>query len=91
VTEPEPAPINPPVDTQPAPEPEPEPVPARPTEPAPAPTEPPPATFVYIVQQGETLWGIAKKFGTTVDAIVALNNIEDRNKIRAGQKLLIPR
>lgn len=47
--------------------------------------------IVYIVQQGETLWGIAKKFGTTMDTIVAANDLTDRNKIRAGQRLIIPR
>jgi hypothetical protein len=52
---------------------------------------PPPPSIAYVVQQGETLWGIAKKFGTTVDQIVAANEIADRNTIRAGQKLTIPR
>lgn len=56
---------------------------------APAPAAP--TGITYVVQQGETLWGISKKFGTTVDAIFAANQIEDRNKIRAGQKLVIPR
>lgn len=75
---------------QPAPGPQPEPpqrepVPAPPTEPAPLPG------FTYTIQQGETLWGIAKKFGTSVDAIVAANKLTERDKIRAGQKLIIPR
>ena len=72
-------------------EPEPLPVLEPPVEPTqPEPTQPSPS-ITYTIQQGETLWGIAKKFGTTVDALIAANNIKDRNKIRAGQKLTIPR
>ena len=48
-------------------------------------------SIAYMVQQGETLWGISKKFGTTVAAIAAANILSFPNQIRAGQKLVIPR
>jgi hypothetical protein len=43
---------------------------------------------IYIVKQGDTLTGIARKFKTTVRTLVRLNNLPDRNKIIAGQQLL---
>lgn len=46
---------------------------------------------IYIVRQGDTLWSIAKKYKTTVDKIVTINNIENPNLILEGQKLLIIR
>ena len=36
---------------------------------------------MYIVRKGDTLWNIAKKFGSTVEDIVRVNGIEDENKI----------
>lgn len=41
----------------------------------------------YVVQRGDTLTEIAAKFNTTVDNLVKLNNIEDKNSIRTGQKI----
>jgi peptidoglycan DL-endopeptidase LytE len=44
----------------------------------------------YMVQNGETLSGIAKKFGVTSDSIKWSNNMTDKDFIKPGQKLLIP-
>ena len=46
---------------------------------------------IYIVKKGDTLWNIAKEFGSTVDGIVRANGIEDKDKIYPGQKLYIPK
>jgi LysM repeat protein len=44
----------------------------------------------YTVKKGDTLWEIAKKYGTTVDALAKANNIKNPNLIYAGSKLTIP-
>jgi len=44
----------------------------------------------YTVVQGDTLERIAQRYGTTVDALVGMNNLRDRNSLRVGQKLIIP-
>ena len=46
---------------------------------------------IYFVKTGDTLWKIAKKFKSTVEDIVRVNNIEDENKIYPGQQLYIPK
>ena len=43
----------------------------------------------YIVKYGDTLWGISRRFNTTVDKLVVLNNIANRNLIVVGQKLRV--
>ena len=44
----------------------------------------------YTIVYGDTLSGIAKRFGTTYQEIARLNGIADPNRIRAGQVILIP-
>ena len=46
----------------------------------------------YIVQKGNTLWAIAKKYGCTISEIVAANSdlIKNPNRIYAGWQLKIP-
>ena len=46
--------------------------------------------IIYFVKPGDTLWNIAKRFGSTVANIVKMNSIEDKNKINVGQQLFIP-
>lgn len=45
--------------------------------------------IVYTVQKGDTLSNIAIKYNTSVDSIVKLNSISDKNKIYVGQVLKI--
>lgn len=42
----------------------------------------------YVVQQGDTLYNISKRFGLTVDELKSLNNLTD-NDIKIGQKIII--
>jgi LysM repeat protein len=44
----------------------------------------------YTVQSGDTLATIARRFNTTVDALVSINNLTDRNSVRVGQRLILP-
>ena len=61
--------------------------PPTPTEGIPTPTR---TATTHTVQSGETLAQIAAAYGTSVDAIVEANDIEDRNFIYVGQQLIIP-
>ena len=44
----------------------------------------------HRVGRGQTLSYIAKKYGTTVSALIAANNIRNQNQIKVGQNLVIP-
>lgn len=44
---------------------------------------------IYIVQKGDNLYNIAKRFNTTVRNIVNNNNIKNPNLIYPGQRLII--
>jgi LysM repeat protein len=53
-------------------------------------TTPPPAGQIHVVQPGETLYSIARRYGTTHWAIAMANNLANPNVIYAGQRLVIP-
>ena len=45
--------------------------------------------FYHEVQTGDTLYGIARKYGLTVKQLLAANNLNDKAPIYPGQKILI--
>ena len=45
--------------------------------------------IIYIVQSGDTLWKIAKKYSTTVDKLMEINEIEIPELIKPGDKIII--
>ena len=67
------------------------------TSPTPSPTPTPaatptptPAPQTYTVQPGDTLLGIAERFGITVEDLQGKNDLPDPNNIFVGQKLELP-
>lgn len=48
------------------------------------------AARVHIVQPGETLFRIAKRYGVTVEWLARVNGLADPGRIQAGQRLIIP-
>ncbi|NLZ94089.1 MAG: LysM peptidoglycan-binding domain-containing protein, partial [Firmicutes bacterium] len=47
------------------------------------------ATFQHTVKQGETLTAIAKKYGTSVQLLMQVNNMQNPNFIYTGQILTL--
>lgn len=60
------------------------------TDPVEAAEPPPPEPVVHIVQRGENLTLIARRYGVTVEAIMNANNLTNPNRIEAGMRLEIP-
>jgi murein DD-endopeptidase MepM/ murein hydrolase activator NlpD len=44
---------------------------------------------IYVVQEGDTLWGIAVRFGVSVDELVSANNLATQD-IYPGNEIIIP-
>jgi LysM repeat protein len=55
--------------------------------PAPNPTQP---TRTYKVKRGDTLIGIAARFGTTAPVLIDLNNIKNPARLAVGARLKLP-
>ena len=48
-------------------------------------------TAVYLVKKGDTLWGIAKRYGVSLTALIAANpQIKNPNLIYPGDRVNIP-
>jgi LysM repeat protein len=60
--------------------------------PRPSPSPSPSPTFIsYVVQTGQTVGGIARKFGVTSRAILAANpGLTNPDLLTVGQVILIP-
>ena len=46
---------------------------------------PQPSQNIYVIKKGDTLWGIAMRYKTTVNRLVYINGIRNRNLIYPGQ------
>lgn len=45
---------------------------------------------IHVVQRGENLWLISKRYGVHINRIIAVNELEDPNHLVIGLALLIP-
>ena len=45
---------------------------------------------VYVVQAGDSLLGVAARFGVTIDDLVQANNLANPDFVFSGQRLIIP-
>lgn len=51
---------------------------------------PEPSVQLHVVRHGEQLWRIARRYHTTVSALLRTNGLQEASDIRPGQLLLIP-
>lgn len=56
----------------------------------PPPPPPPSEESIYLVQHGETLTSIAKKFGVAIQSLALVNALGESARVIAGQRLVIP-
>ncbi|MGE5257676.1 MAG: LysM peptidoglycan-binding domain-containing protein [Hyphomicrobiales bacterium] len=57
--------------------------------PAPAKTEKEAKPKMHVVQKGETLYGIGRKYGISTDQLLKLNNLSPKDPIKPGQHLVV--
>jgi peptidoglycan-N-acetylglucosamine deacetylase len=47
-------------------------------------------SFIHVVVAGDTLGGIAARYGVTDDAIAEANGLKSKDQVFVGQRLIIP-
>ncbi len=47
-------------------------------------------TIIHRVSRGDTVYGIARRYGTSQDKVIALNGLTEPRKLQPGQTLKIP-
>jgi hypothetical protein len=50
-----------------------------------------PGVIGYIVKEGDDFWSLAKKYHTTIGEIATVNKIDENEKLKNRQQLLIPK
>ena len=46
--------------------------------------------LMHILQKGETLYGVSRQYNVPAEALMRVNNIDNPDKVKAGQKIRIP-
>lgn len=45
---------------------------------------------IYVIGVGDTLWQLAKKYNTTMEELIKINDIENPEELKNGEKIIIP-
>lgn len=45
---------------------------------------------IYTVRPGDSLWGIARRYGTSAEELARINQLNDPSRLLPGQALLVP-
>ncbi|MGL5378680.1 DUF3794 and LysM peptidoglycan-binding domain-containing protein [Clostridium sp.] len=48
------------------------------------------SVIIYSIGEGDKLWDIAKKYGTTIEELMKINDMESQTELEAGNKIIIP-
>jgi LysM repeat protein len=56
----------------------------------PRPARPVGTTSAHVVRRGETVTAIARRYGVSVNAVLAVNHLQSRTVIHPGRRLLVP-
>ncbi len=48
------------------------------------------SSSVHVVKSGDTLWGVARRYGVTVPALAAENGMSSKSQLKMGTRLKIP-
>jgi len=48
------------------------------------------ADIIHVIEKGDTMYSVSRKYGISVDDLCAANNISNPSKVKLGQKIRIP-